>query len=132
MTKMWVTEFILNENYLTARLLPYDGTRLLALGGTSVRPTKVASLRQNPQVAAILDALEGKVAIMADNTSGLRTLRVMAPDPAKPVGAIATFQSGRPHRIADCFSLCATDPAFAQIFTTTMGLLATLAGLEIQ
>jgi hypothetical protein len=132
---MWVTSFLLRldaGNLFTASLLPYDGAHLAALGGKRV-VKRVSEIRQNPQVDSIIGTLVSELQRIAGTPQPIASLSVAASDPSNPVVATIRFAGSiRPFTIPNCFALCASDPQFANVFGSVMGLIATLAGLEIQ
>ena len=122
---MWVTSlqlFLDGKDFIQANFLPYDGTHMLATGGT----------RLNQKIApADFAALATEAKRQANKTADIKFLQLHGNDPAKPVVARAFFTDGTMHSIPDCFGLCATDPTFAQVFLGTMAQVATLAGLTV-
>jgi hypothetical protein len=114
---------------IQGRLLPYDGTTLLALGGKEAMRSIPS---QDAQTTAMLTALETEVKRLANTTAAVRSIQVFANDPSKPVFAQFTFVGVKqPHRIVDCFALAATDAMFAGVLNATMAEVARIAGLKI-
>ena len=110
-----------------ARLLPYDGTQhLLATGLKEVRrPIPHAELD------SVIANVVAEVHRQAATDRVVRAVHVNAPDPSKPVTATIIFAEGRPHFIADCFALAASDAAFANVLGTTMTAVAGSAGFPV-
>ena len=133
---LWVTNLLIDlptqskpRGMIHARMLPYDGKTLLALGGSDVRvslPTQAAATN------AILTALVATVQRLSGRADKVKSVQVMANDPSKPVFAQVVFDSENraPYRINDCFALVATDQNFAQTFVGVMAEIARLKGLQ--
>ena len=116
------------KGFIQARLLPYDGSTLLALGGKDVR---TALPNNSEQTAAVLTSLIAEVKRQANKTAEPISITVMAQDPSKPVRAHVRFADNKHHVIADCFALAGTDSVFAGVFNSAMAEIARLAGLSV-
>lgn len=115
----------------SARLLPYDGTHLLATGGKNVVIENLTSKRASDSTFdAVIASIIAEIERQAGKT-GLTTLTVIAPDPARPVIAIGDFPDRSRHMIADCYALAATDEVFAGVFQSAMAEIARQAGLSV-
>lgn len=116
-----------------ANLLPYDGTHLLATGNKPVVIRDLQTERaQDAEFDAMLNSLEAECKRQAGKTAMIKSVQVMAPDPAKPVTAQIVFVDGTTHRIPDCFALSASDTIFGAMFTAAMEEIARLAGFVVE
>lgn len=122
------------KGILTARLLPWDaqGGGVMLNGGRNIQIMDLAATVANDaEVASVITTIQTTLARLSENKSGVQTLNVFAPDPAKPILCSVTFVSGTPYRINDCSTLMKTDSDFAQTFGHTMAKIAALAGCPI-
>jgi hypothetical protein len=134
---MWITSLAIvlptaekPKGIINARLLPYDGANLLATGHKDVRAILPSV---DAATTAMVEALIAEVKRQAGTESAPNVIQVSAPDPAKPVTAMIVFpRPEKPHRIASCFALAATDSTFATVLSQTMAEVARLGGLEVQ
>jgi len=114
-----------HQGMLHAELHPYDGTHLLATG--TCRVSKHQLELDSTWLGILTDAQSWLAAAIQDET-GVRSVHVKAPDPTRPVVMVARFLSGNSCHISDCFAYAASQPAFGQIFATTMAAVAAEAG----
>jgi hypothetical protein len=81
----------------------------------------------------MITSLVAEVKRQAATESTPNVIQVSAPDPAKPVTAMIVFpRPEKPHHIASCFALAATDSTFATVLSQTMAEIARLGGLEVE
>jgi hypothetical protein len=121
-----------HQGVLSAELLPYDGTHLLATGGKRVALNDLKTKRTtDAQLNALLTALVAEVKRQKNTTAEPRIISVYAPDPSKPVVATVQFVDKTSHVVRDCFALCGTDATFAQVFQSVLGGIAGQAGLSV-
>lgn len=120
---MWIqnAQFISESKLVQASLLPYDGTHLLATGRKMVNKKDEALVAS---VAAEAKRLSGKDA-------EVKLVRVMAPEPSKPVMLQVIFADNSVHMEKDCYAKAAQDAVFAEKFNATLNAIATLAGLTV-
>ena len=129
MDRMWITSFRLFPDTMLADLLPYDGQRLLAVGGKTLRLMRLDEARAaDEELDACVTAVLSEVARQAGNTSTCKCLSMTAPNPGAPAVAIALFETGLPLRVLDCWALAASDPVFAGVWQRTMATIARLSG----
>jgi hypothetical protein len=122
--------FLERRGKLLATLLPYDGVHLLATGGKSLQVHDLAAgSAADARIAGLVGALCGEAGRQSGKT-GVTGIAVHAPDPSKPVRVVCRF-GHETFIVPDGFGLCAEDPQFASVFTTVMGTVAVLAGLEV-
>jgi len=122
-----------HQGVLSAELLPYDGTHLLATGGKRVALNDLKTKRTtDAQLDALLTAIVAEVKRQKNTTVEPRIVSVQAPDPTKPVVATVQFMDKTSHVVSDCFTLCGTDATFAQVFQSVLGGVAQLAGLNVE
>ena len=122
-----------HQGILSAELLPYDGTHLLATGGKRVALNDLKTKRTtDAQLDALLTAIVAEVKRQKNTTVEPRIVSVQAPDPTKPVVATVQFMDKTSHVVRDCFTLCGTDATFAQVFQSVLGGVAQLAGLNVE
>jgi len=118
---------------LSASLYPSDGTYLLSTGGKHVRESNlVEKAETDPRIATLLALLPAELNRLLGKEAPWVLLRVVAPDPATPVMVVATSTDRETVRVLDCFAKAGEDPLFATAFQTTMGIVASLAELEIE
>ena len=128
MAKMWAVStciFFDTPTKVGATFQPYDGTNLLASGGTRMF-TQNADATQ----AAAMAALKAECITLSGNASP-KFVEVIAPDPSQPVTAIIFNADGSQFVVPDCFGRCTTDSAFATVFLGTLAAVASLAGLAV-
>ena len=122
-----------HQGILSAELLPYDGTHLLATGGKRVALNDLKTKRTtDAQLDALLTALVAEVKRQKNTTAEPRIVSVQAPDPTKPVVASVQFVDKISHVVRDCFVLASTDLTFATVLQQVMGEVARQAGLTVQ
>lgn len=115
---------------ILARLLPYDGTHILATGAKDVRIFDLTT--PAPAAAALIAALKTELTrLSGQDVAGLRTVSINAPDPAKPVAATGIYADQRPFVVKDCFAKAGEDATFATALNTVLGSVAALAGLSV-
>ena len=125
---MWITSLaVFADGKVSAQLLPFDGSHLLATGGIGVNGKQLSA----PTLAALITEAKRQAA----TTVAPKMIQVMAQDPTKPVTAQILFADTdpktKPHRIADCYALAGTDTQFATVFGTVLAEVAGLAGLTV-
>jgi len=135
---MWINQLQIflplgaQKGFIQGRLLPYDGTHLLATGGRDVRVFDLATKRTtDAALDAVLTALVAELKRQSKKTTDIKFLNVMAPDPAKAVSAMVFFSDNTHYNIANCYALAGTDATFAGVLTNTLGEVAVLAGLTV-
>lgn len=133
---MWVRDLTIlfpvsgSKGALSASLLPYDGTNLLATGGVCVREMDLVK-SVDPKISALLETLILELNRLLGKEAEWRMLRVVASSPALPVVVVAAAPGGVNVRVPDAFEKASEDPMFASAFQTAMGIVALLAGLSI-
>ena len=136
---MWVTNLGIffptvekPHGLIAGNLAPYDGTHLLLTGGKRLFISNLAAkLASDATLATIMNALKAEVKRQASKTVEPKFVTVNAYDPARPVTAQVGFVDGSIHTVSNCFALAATNPAFAGVFSGTMGEIARQAGLTV-
>lgn len=146
MTNMWVAnlriDFPTENPYpfpipqangrLSATLLPYDGTHLLATG---VKPLFIQKLNErlasDTTFNTVVTSLVAEAKRQANKILEVKNISVFAPDPAKAVRAMVNFADGSFFTIHDCFTLASTDTTFGGVFMSTMNEVARQAGLTV-
>ena len=122
-----------HQGVLSAELLPYDGTHLLATGGKRVALTDLKTKRTtDAQLDAMLTAITAEVKRQKNTTVEPRIVSVQAPDPTKPVVASVQFVDKTNHIVRDCFTLAGTDQTFGMVLQQVLGEVARQAGLTVQ
>ena len=120
---------------LQAQLQPYDGVHLLANAGKRVAIANIAAKNDTVLNTAIAN-LKAEVARLSGNVAEPTVVRVMAPDPTKPIvvqvlWANAAAPTKSSYLVGDAYALAATDSQFATTFTAVMVEIARQAGLTL-
>lgn len=120
---MWIqhSQFISPSGLVQASLLPYDGTHLLATG------RKIVNKKDEALVASVV----AEAKRLSGKETDVKLVRVMAPEPSKPVMLHVLFADNSTHIEKDCYAKAATDAVFASAFSATMAAIASLAGLTV-
>jgi hypothetical protein len=120
-----------SKGRFNASLLPYNGTHLLATGGEKVNIEDLNAKRASDTTFdSIVTAFTAEVDRQSTKT-GLKSITIIANDPAKPVRLMAEYLDSQPFTIADCFALSKTDNTFGTAFESAMDEIARQAGLTV-
>ena len=138
-TGMWISNLQIvfpglasPNGLLNAKLLPYDGTYLLATGGKDVRYNNLrAKMQLDPLLKFAVDNLKAEITRLSGSESSVKLVNVFAADPTKPVVATMLFDTGPAYTVHNCFARTETDPIFANVFFSMLGEIARQAGLNL-
>lgn len=140
MTKVWIPNLTINfpiENNggsIFAGFYPYDGIGSLLATDRPPALTinnAVNQIEKYPLIPILFSNLEVELSRLSGYSNNLISLRVIAPDPKRPVKIIVTYTERRLYVIDDAYALCATDSTFASVFSSAMGMISILAGLQV-
>lgn len=121
----WITsvQFIVDTKLVQASLLPYDGQHLLATNRRTV------NISENTQT--LINAVILEIKRLSGKTVDVKFIRVIAPEPSKPIILHVTFSDNTTHIVQDCLALAGNDNTFAAVFNSALANIASLAGLTI-
>lgn len=119
----WISNLTLTPAMLAATLRPFDGQHVL--GNASLAKRVVADPTKDTAAAAVITTVTTAVQAIAGKTAAISLITVSDADPLGKTLVLALFADKSIFRVADLFTLLASNSQAAAAFNALITFLAT-------